>query len=118
MEDLMARMECDTAHMAKRIVALVIDSFQDTQVNLSEQVVICITFCLQITIFIPQVDRCIYLLQNYPEAARRFYQLAQTHLSPANAGKYYCFLKRFILSSYFLNSTADFSYKPISCTSH
>ena len=40
MEDLMARMECDTAHMAKRIVALVIDSFQDTQVNLSEQVVI------------------------------------------------------------------------------
>lgn len=40
MEDLMARMECDTAQVAERIVALVIDSFQDTQVNLSEQVAI------------------------------------------------------------------------------
>ena len=40
MEDLMARMECDTAQVAKRIVALVIESFQDTQVNLSEQVTI------------------------------------------------------------------------------
>lgn len=34
----MARMECDSAHVAKRIVALVIDSFQGTKVDLSQQV--------------------------------------------------------------------------------
>jgi len=34
----MARMECDTANVAKRIVALVIDSFQGTNVDLTQQV--------------------------------------------------------------------------------
>lgn len=34
----MARMECDSSHVAKRIVSLVIDSFQGTKGNLSEQV--------------------------------------------------------------------------------
>ena len=38
----MARMECDTPHVAKRIVALVIDSFQGTKVDLSKQVGILI----------------------------------------------------------------------------
>lgn len=42
MEDLMARMECDTPHVAKRIVALVIDSFQGTKIDLSKQVTILI----------------------------------------------------------------------------
>lgn len=44
MDDLMARMECDTAHVAKRIVALVIDSFQGTKVDLSQQVSIILYF--------------------------------------------------------------------------
>lgn len=80
MEDLMTRMECDTAHVAKRIVALVIDSFQGTKVDLSQQ-----------------VDRCIYLLQVYPEAARRFYQLAQSHLSSANAAQLILAINQFFI---------------------
>ena len=47
----MARMECDSPHVAKRIVALVIDSFQGTKIDLSQQVY---TFPPPITvIFIP-----------------------------------------------------------------
>lgn len=38
MEDLMARLECDTAHVDKRIVALLIDSFQGTNIDLTQQV--------------------------------------------------------------------------------
>ena len=44
----MARMECDTPHVAKRIVALVIDSFQGTKVDLSKQVPILIPSSLPI----------------------------------------------------------------------
>ena len=38
MEVLIARMECDTANVAKRIAALVIDSFQGPNVDLTQQV--------------------------------------------------------------------------------
>ena len=81
----MARMECDTPHVAKRIVALVIDSFQGIKVDLTKQVCICFSFFPPL-IFFSKVDRCIYLLETYPEAARRFYQLAQVYLPSANAG--------------------------------
>jgi len=34
----MARLECDTARVAQRIVALLIDSFQSTNIDLTQQV--------------------------------------------------------------------------------
>ena len=36
----------------------------------------------------PQVERCISLLRTSPAAARRFYQLAVIHLSPAEVTKF------------------------------
>ncbi|XP_065883679.1 condensin-2 complex subunit G2-like [Dysidea avara] len=80
MEVLIARMECDTANVAKRIAALVIDSFQGPNVDLTQQ-----------------VDRCVYLLQTCPGAARRFYQLAQTHLSSANAARLILAINQFLV---------------------
>lgn len=35
-----------------------------------------------------QIERCVVLLRANPGAARRFYQLAVTHLSPAEVAKF------------------------------
>ena len=43
--DLLARMEGDSVHVVKRIVSLLVSSFQPSSVPLSEQVCVCVCVC-------------------------------------------------------------------------
>ena len=113
-----ARMEIDSVHVVKRVVALLVDSFQPTNIPPQQQVTLTpppLIFSLSILPPLspssslslplslpsplslpppslpplpPQIARCITLLELNPGAAHRFYQLAVTHLTPARVVRF------------------------------
>ncbi|XP_064397126.1 condensin-2 complex subunit G2-like isoform X2 [Halichondria panicea] len=71
LEHLLARVEMDSVAVVKRIVSLLVDSFQPGNVSPSQQ-----------------IERCVSLVRTNPGAARRFYQLAVVHLTPTEVTKF------------------------------
>ena len=106
-----ARMEVDTVHVVKRIVALLVDSFQPENVSPSQQVRLkererererekerkgggmerktINPSKIHISQLSPyQIERCVALLRANQGASRRFYQLAVAHLSVGDVVKF------------------------------
>ncbi|XP_068091950.1 condensin-2 complex subunit G2 [Hyperolius riggenbachi] len=77
MEHLLARLECDSRPVCRRIVNLIFNSF--FPVNQPED-----DWC----------ERCVALIQMNPGAARRFYQYAYEHTAPTNIAKLMLTIRR------------------------
>ena len=84
---LLGRMDVDSIHVVKRIVSLLVSSFQPSNAPISEQVGreggrgrerVCLL----------QVARCLTLIEMNTAAARTFYQLVVTHLPPSHVVRF------------------------------